>query len=322
MTYDGRINTNGGWLFDTEKLMQEQNITKEEKKAMERYAEKIKTAKFDNTFVFMGQESGEMKDRKTMDWNQKVFADLKDLTQSPGKIIGVMVTPGPILTNKIKEDAQAMILNIMPGQQYTNGLMNVLFGRADPAGRLAFTMPNKDNEQNMTQHQFPGDDNGKNSYYTEKAIFGYRWYDQNKVTPAFEFGFGLSYATFNYSLVGETLNAEGTSPGPVAAYKLHITNVGKVTGSEVVQLYIGQPDNEAFPAGHRAPLVLKNFQKVKDLKPGEAREVTLTVDLADLTYWNEDQQNWSIVDNSKYSVHIGSSSRNIMHNAEICYKCK
>lgn len=218
--------------------MQNNNITAEEKEAMENFDDKIKASKFDATFVFMGQESGEMKDRTTMNWNQKVFDYLKDI-KAPGKVIGAMVTPGPILTNNMRTYAHSIILNIMPGQQYSNGLMNVIFGRADPSGRLAFTMPNKDNEQNMTKHQFPGDDNGRNSSYTEKAMFGYRWYDHNEVTPAFEFGFGLSYATFNYSIVSETYNSDGEAAGPIAQYKMNITNTGKVMGSEVVQLYIG-----------------------------------------------------------------------------------
>jgi len=68
VTYDGRPNTNGG-VFDHEKIMQNNNITAEEKEAMENFDDKIKASKFDATFVFMGQESGEMKDRTTMNWN-------------------------------------------------------------------------------------------------------------------------------------------------------------------------------------------------------------------------------------------------------------
>jgi hypothetical protein len=59
--------------------------------------------------------------------------------------------------------------------------MNILFGRAYPTGKLTFTMPNTDNEQNMTISQYPGDDHGMNTTYSEKHHFGYRWYDQYNV---------------------------------------------------------------------------------------------------------------------------------------------
>lgn len=122
----------------------------------------------------------------------------------PGKVIGSMVSPGPILTNNMRKYADAILLNVFPGQQYSAGLMNVMFGRVNPSAKLTFTMPNVDNEQNMTTSQYPGDDHGMNSTYSEKHHFGYRWYDQYNVTPAFEFGFGLSYTQFeqyNFRLI-------------------------------------------------------------------------------------------------------------------------
>ena len=55
--------------------------------------------------------------------------------------------------------------------------MNIIFGRENPSAKITFTMPNQDNEQNMTISQYPGEDDRKNSTYSEKHHFGYRWYD-------------------------------------------------------------------------------------------------------------------------------------------------
>jgi hypothetical protein len=73
------------------------------------------------------------------------------------------VTSGPFLLHSFPEISDAIVYNAMPGEFYSQGLMNVLFGRANPGGKLTFTMPNVDNEQRMSVEQFPGADGGWNS---------------------------------------------------------------------------------------------------------------------------------------------------------------
>ena len=157
----------------------------------------------------------------------------------------------------MRKHAEAILLNIFPGQQYSAAIKNILFGEANPGGRLTFTMPNVDKEQQKSSNQFPGDNKGMNSFYTEKHHFGYRWYDQYNVTPAFEFGHGLSYTSFELSQFAfdqetKTLTAE-------------VKNTGKMTGSEVVQLYVEYPITKIHHSGYRSPRVLRGFFKVKDL---------------------------------------------------------
>ena len=156
----------------------------------------IRNATYDTTIIFQAYSSGEGNDRSSYDLNQTVYDTLKSIAH-PGRVISCLVTPGPILTNKMRKYADAFILNVYPGQQYARALMNIIFGRVDPSAKLSFTMPNVDNEQNMTLAQYPGIDD--KSSYSEKHHFGYRWYDQFNVTPAFEFGHGLSYTSFAYN---------------------------------------------------------------------------------------------------------------------------
>ena len=77
--------------------------------------------------------------------------------------------------------------------------MKILFGVVNPSGKLTFTMPHDFAEMNFTKAQWPGSDDGWNSSYSEKHHFGYRYYDQYNITPAYEFGFGMSYTKFEYS---------------------------------------------------------------------------------------------------------------------------
>lgn len=97
-------------------------------------------------------------------------------------------------------------------------LQPVLFGDVNPSGRLPLTFPNVENEIGFTERQYPGLDDASEAYYDEQLLVGYRWYDAKGVAPAFAFGHGLSYTSFNYS----HLHISGMN------ITLTITNTGKV----------------------------------------------------------------------------------------------
>ena len=215
VSYNGFPKTNGKFFGEKEKIFEnEEEMLKE-----------MATEEFDTTIIFQGLSSGEGFDRKTLDWDQTVFKYLSKISH-PGTIVGCMISPGPILTTNMRKFADSIVLNIFPGQQYSSAIMNVLFGRSNPSGKLTFTMPNIDKEQKKTSSQFPGDDHGWNSQYTEKHHFGYRWYDQYNVTPAFEFGHGLSYTSFDVS----DFKFDAQSLTVTASLR----NTGKVAGSEIL----------------------------------------------------------------------------------------
>jgi beta-glucosidase len=107
--------------------------------------EAIQEMNFNATLIFGGIFSSEGGDRSTLGWKSAVLDSL-DKFQNKGKIIGAITAPGPALLKDIKEAVDALLFNIMPGQQYSDGLMSIIFGKANPSAKLSFTMPNIDNE--------------------------------------------------------------------------------------------------------------------------------------------------------------------------------
>lgn len=114
-------------------------------------------------------------------------------------------------------------------------MADVLFGDVNPSARLPFTMPNKENEMEMTESQYPGIK--LENDYSEKLNVGYRWYNTHSVKPAFEFGFGLSYTTFEY----------GNLDVSARTISFSILNAGFKDGCEIPQLYIDFPSTAGEP---------------------------------------------------------------------------
>jgi beta-glucosidase len=146
-----------------------------------------------------------------------------------------------------------------------------------------------------TPQQFPGV-NGK-VHYSEGLDLGYRWYDSQNITPMFPFGYGLSYTTFGFRNLRITA---GTGSSAVTV-TTKVTNTGTVAGSDVAQLYLGDPAVAGEP-----PRQLKGFQKVT-LNPGKSATVTFTLDRQDLSYWKTSANNW-VVPEGRFDVWVGDSS--------------
>ena len=140
--------------------------------------------------------------------------------------------------------------------------------------------------------------------YTEGLNIGYRWYDANNVTPAFPFGHGLSYTSFDLGSPTATKN------GSKWDIKVKVRNTGDKTGFEVVQVYLGLPATEGFK---QPPKRLVGFSKV-ELKAGESKEATITIDPAasnhPMSYWNAKTNMWTTPKGS-FKVYAGNSSRNV-----------
>jgi beta-glucosidase len=124
--------------------------------------------------------------------------------------------------------------------------------------------------------------------------------DKNEQTPAFPFGFGLSYTSFAYSdlRLGQ---AEMTADGVLAA-SVDVSNTGRIAGEEVVQLYVGCEGSRV----ERLVKELKAFRKVR-LEPGETTTVIFNVPARRLAYYDEAQARW-VVEPAEYHVYVGPSS--------------
>ncbi len=187
------------------------------------------------------------------------------------------------------------------GEGSGKAVARLLFGAANPSGKLAETFPLclEDTPSYIT---FPG--KGGKVFYTEGVFVGYRYYDTRKMDVQFPFGHGLSYTTFK--LDHPTISSTYFADNETVTVTVDVTNTGDREGSEVVQLYISdKTDTELRPDKE-----LKGFEKVY-LLPGETKTVSMQLDHRSFAYYNTEIHDW-YVPTGEYEVLIGTSSRNIL----------
>ncbi|NLU62011.1 beta-glucosidase [Rhodococcus sp. HNM0563] len=213
---------------------------------------------------------------------------------NPNTVV-VLSNGGVVRLSGFADRVPAIIEGWLLGQAGGGAVADVLYGLADPAGRLAETIPVR-LEDTPSYTDFPGEHG--HVRYGEGLFVGYRGFDARETDVSFPFGHGLSYTTFEYSdatvTVGDDLTVTVT-----------VTNTGERPGSDVVQVYVGMPDS----AVARAPRELKGFAKVR-LDAGESRKVEIPVRRTDLAYWDTRVDGW-VVEGGTYRVDIGASSRDI-----------
>jgi beta-glucosidase len=185
-----------------------------------------------------------------------------------------------------------------PGQTSGTSLASVLFGQTDPGGHLPVTFPSSLSQvPASTTAEFPG--NGTDVLYSEGIDVGYRWYDTKDTTPLFPFGFGLSYTQFAFSGLSVSRSVvDGTQDVRVSAV---VTNTGHRTGSDVAQLYLGDPASSGEP-----PRQLEGFQRVS-LAPGQSAQVWFTLTPQQESWWSDSANGWTQTAGS-YRVYVGDSS--------------
>ena len=185
-----------------------------------------------------------------------------------------------------------------PGQTSGTALASVLFGQADPGGHLPVTFPASLSQvPASTTAQFPG--NGSTVQYSEGVDVGYRWYDAKDIAPLFPFGFGLSYTQFTFSHLSVSRPVtDGTQDVRVSAT---VTNTGHRAGSEVAQLYLGDPSGTGEP-----PRQLAGFHRVS-LAPGASARVSFVITPQAESWWDDSANGWTQTA-GQYQVYVGDSS--------------
>ena len=208
----------------------------------------------------------------------------------------VVVQAGAPITMPWLNNVGAVLDTWYPGQTGGTALADLLYGKTNPSGHLPITFPTSLSAiPTASPAQFPGQNN--TVQYSEGLLVGYRWYDQNKVTPLFPFGYGLSYTTFKFSdLQIENASVDGVTPVRVSAT---ITNTGKVAGSDAAQLYLGYPAAAGEP-----PRKLVDFKRVT-LAAGESKRLSFTIRPSDEWWWNTN--GWDETTGT-YKVWVGDSS--------------
>ena len=215
------------------------------------------------------------------------------------RTIVVLYSGGNVDMHRWLGKVPALIHAWYPGQEGGNAVAKILFGDVNPSGKLPVSFEANEND-NPAFKSYPSDSSGENVRYDEGIFVGYRGYDHFGVKALFPFGFGLSYARFDYS----NLRVEpGDRADPcVAKVSFDIRNAGQVAGAEVAELYVGAVQ----PKVERPVKELKGFAKVQ-LQPGESKKVTLSLNRRSFAYFDPDTRRWR-ADAGTYEISVGGSS--------------
>jgi beta-glucosidase len=215
----------------------------------------------------------------------------------------------------------ALIFAHLPGQDSGKALVSILYGKSNPSGKLPYTVAR--NESDYGELQSPDLPEGifaefPQSNFTETVFVDYRHFDANNIEPRFEFGFGLSYTTFEYSNLAINTTSDDTAEFPskgvaeggpadlwdvIARVTADVANTGQVGGAEVAQLYVGVP-------GDGTPVrQLRGFEK-PFVNASETASVAFELTRRDLSVWDVVAQAWRL-QRGEYGVWVGGSSRDL-----------
>lgn len=218
--------------------------------------------------------------------------ELLKAVAATGKKVVVVLHCGSAVTTDWSKYCNGLVYACLSGQSGARAILDVVFGKANPCGKLAESFP-KSYGDCPTANYFPGKINTVE--YRESLFIGYRYYDKSNVEVAFPFGYGLSYTKFDYSEL--QLSQTGVS------FKLK--NVGNMDGSEICQLYVKKAESDLF----RPEKELKGFKKVF-LKVGEEREVKIDFDDKTFRYFSVATDKWEI-EGGEYEILIAANSKDI-----------
>ncbi|KAI7857793.1 glycoside hydrolase superfamily [Circinella umbellata] len=252
----------------------------------------------DIAFVFAKSYVAEMKDLSHL----KVDNDVDKLIQAvadenKNTIVVIHSANAVMMPWENHPNITGILWPGLPGQESGNSLADVLFGDVNPSGRLPITIAKKETD-------YPADVSSKFEFeYTERLLVGYKYFDAKGIDPLFEFGYGLSYTTFNYTNIKLNMN-NITNDNINTQVTVQVENTGDQDGSEIVQAYLSYPESAYEP-----PKLLRGFEKLF-LKKGQSDQVTFNLSKQELSIWDVTSQQW-IIPKGSFRIHIGASSRDI-----------
>ncbi|WP_199287921.1 beta-glucosidase [Robertkochia solimangrovi] len=280
----------------------------------------------DIAILTLGRTSGEFEDRKKdgdfylTETEKTLISQVADAFQRENKKLIVILNIGGVIeTNSWKSLPDGILVIWQPGQEGGNATADILSGSVVPSGKLPVTFPITLEDLPSTRN-FPGhiiDPNapkpsnpliGQDSeeIYEEDIYIGYRYFESFEVATSYSFGYGLSYTQFDYA----DFNIE--KEDNMIKVKLRVTNTGKLSGKEVVQLYVSPPQNGI----HKAKRELKAYTKTSSLEPGSSEIIELLVPTEDLGYYDSDVNAW-LLQGGSYTFEIGKNAHEILDSTKV-----
>lgn len=265
-------------------------------------------AQADTAVLFLGlpdRYESEGYDRTHMSLPSNQLALLEAVAEVQPRLVVVLSNGSPVEMPWIGK-VKAVLEGYLGGQAGGGAAADLLFGDANPSGKLAETFPVRV-QDNPSYLFFPGE--GDVAEYREGIFVGYRYYDAKEIEPLFPFGHGLSYTSFTYS----HLRTDKTriKDNETVLVSLEVTNTGSRTGKETVQLYVSDKESSVI----RPRKELKAFRKV-ELQPGETQTVTFELDKRAFAFYHTGLGDW-VAETGEYELLAGKSSRDIVLRAGI-----
>ncbi|MCH3985931.1 MAG: glycoside hydrolase family 3 C-terminal domain-containing protein [Prevotella sp.] len=282
----------------------------------------------DAAIITIGKTSGEFADRSiknnfNLTQEEKgMIADVCSAFHQQGKkVIVVLNVCGVIETSSWISEPDAVLVAWLPGQEGGNSVTDILTGKESPSGRLPMTWP-KSYTDVPSKADFPNPDeisedqlleslkgfanvrtegSRKNFDYTtynDGIYVGYRYYTTKNIPVSFPFGYGLSYTTFKYSQLAVIKDSQGD-----LEVKVNVTNKGKKSGKEVVEVYVAAPGKDMDKPSRE----LRGFTKTRNLAPGESETVSIAIPYSSLASFNEKDSQWQ-VEAGNYTVEVARNA--------------
>ncbi len=204
------------------------------------------------------------------------------------------------------DHVKAVVEVYLGGQAVGGATVNVLYGKANPSGRLAETFPVR--LQDTPCYLTYGGEHDR-SEYREGVFVGYRYYTSKDMKVLFPFGHGLSYTTFAYGNL--KADKDQIKEPETVQVTVEVTNTGNMPGKEVVQLYVEPKSSRMI----RPVRELKAFDKI-ELQPGETKTAVFQLDARAFACWNTDIHDW-FIETGSYEIQIGRSAEEVIVSKEI-----
>jgi beta-glucosidase len=257
----------------------------------------------DTAIVFLGLPDGadtEGSDREHIDLPEVQLRLLRAVAEVNPNVVVVLANGGVVQVATWELHARAVLEGWLNGQAGGGAIADLLFGRANPCGRLAETIPLR-LQDTPAYLNFPGD--GAVVSYGERLYVGYRYYDAKDIPVSYPFGHGLSYTAFAYSGLHTEVDGEGEEA--VVRLALTVTNTGPVVGKEVVQVYVG----DVASSVDRPVRELKAFAKV-EIEPAQSARLTFELRARDLSFFSPVHGRW-VLEGGDFELSVGRSSRDL-----------
>lgn len=276
--------------------------------------------------ITIGRNAGEGRDRTDTEGDFRLtktemgmIKNVASAFHAKGKkAVVILNIPGVVEVASWRDMVDAILVAWQPGQEGGNSVVDVLSGKVNPSGKLTATFPMKYADAPSSK-SFPGKAVGSDKKdnapdlsgfsmmsrkpweitYDDDIYVGYRYYTTAKVPVAYEFGYGLSYTTFDYS----NLKLASQNFAGKLTFTVDVKNTGSVAGREVVQVYVSSPSVKL----KKPEETLAAFAKTKLLNPGESQTLSFTVETKDFASFDEATSSW-IAEAGNYGLKVGASS--------------